>query len=145
MDSEELYLIILKKGSNIKILTQDNFTSEDGTLRLYSKGEKAFVDLGLKNKYKKYAELLSDQIRIHIDPSPIIPMKTSSCDSLFEYSSEECISQRKYGRNCSDISDVSFSLALLGSITALSNHPGFKETLLLGICVQLTPLSELIL
>jgi hypothetical protein len=137
MDSEKLYLIILKKSTSAKILTQKNFTSEDATRRLYKRGETVFVDLGFQNKSKKYAELQSDKIAIHIESSQVVPMKTSSCESLFDYSSDECSSQKRYYGDCNHITDASFSLALMGSIEALSNHPGFNKIEWHNRCVAL--------
>ncbi len=135
--SEELYLIILKKATSAKVLTQKNFTSENDTRRLYKKGETVFVDLGFHKKKKKYAELQSDKIIIHIEPSPIVPMKPSSCEFLFEYSLNECSSRKKYDGDCNHITDVTFSLALMGSIESLSNHPGFNKDKWHKKCVDL--------
>lgn len=136
---DSLNFLLLRPNRNPVVISKDNFYSANGSIISRQNHDDVIIDLGYENKMKKSALLRDGEITIQLEPVGLIPMKDDDCRWLHEYTLGECIdAKQKYKQDCREFGkDYSgASVAVMTSITLLSNEPGFVSNALDTICIN---------
>lgn len=135
---DQFYFLIIGADKSVKIISQNDFYNRFG-FEPTIQGNQIKIDLGYEDKKHKIAVLDRDKLTIKYIPSKKVPIKLESCEYLYEYSSEDCISYKKIGFDCEKYGRPynGSSVVAMSWVTGLSNHPGFDASALNDACVKM--------
>jgi hypothetical protein len=143
---DTLYFILLKSNRKPVIVTDKDFYSADGTMKIRQEKDDVFIDLGFEAKKRKTAILRSGEVTVQQTPVDAFPMELKDCQWLYESSFRECTQLRELKLDCEQFGRKYSGgcVAVMTGITALSNHPGFVSSALGDICVTVCKTGEVV-
>lgn len=127
---DDLSLLILNDNKRAKIIRNDDFYSEDNSIKATLKGNKIIINLGLYKGKRKTAVYQNNDLKIQYNKLPYKPLTSDDCVDLYEIV-KGCITLAELKLPCDEhaIKFNGICNAHTWGLRYISNEPGFNQKL----------------
>lgn len=123
----DFYFLILEKGKEPQVVTQDTFKANPDDIAMTSDSDKLMVDLGFSAGKHKVATLQAAQLSINLEAATDTALEDDDCQWLYNDAMQSCIDARDNDAACADPQSW-FAEDLSNALNAIANLPGFVQS-----------------